>query len=95
LSILLGITGLTNRVVGFILSVIKLGIAAVILVIKEGGGFDQFPLTISSSVGLAFYLIFSSHFTALRECLNFRESSVNWVCTALVNPFFYRFCKNL
>jgi hypothetical protein len=40
LSILLGITGLTNRVVGFILSVIKLGIAAVILVIKEGGGFD-------------------------------------------------------
>ncbi|MFT7223802.1 MAG: hypothetical protein ACI82Z_001343 [Cellvibrionaceae bacterium] len=73
LSILLGITGLANRVVGFIPSAIKsgiimgAGITAVTLVMQEGGRFDQFPLTISIAVGLAFYLIFSPHFTALKK----------------------------
>jgi hypothetical protein len=77
LAITLGITGLAKRVVGMIPQAIKAGIiigagiTAVTLVMKEGGRFEQFPLTISITVGLAFYLIFSPNFGVLKKRFTF------------------------
>lgn len=73
LAIGLGMTGMARRVVRLIPPAIKsgiiigAGISAVTLVMKPGGRFEQFPLTISIAVGLAFYLIFSPHFTQLKK----------------------------
>lgn len=73
LSILLGRTHLASKVVHMIPPAIKsgiimgAGIAAIAIVFKEGGRFDQYPITISIAVGIAFYLIFSRHFSQLRE----------------------------
>jgi len=72
-AILLGVTNLAIRVVYLIPAAIKsgiilgAGIAAVVTVFEEGGRFDQFPFTTSIAVGIAFYLIFSTHFAALRQ----------------------------
>ncbi|MGQ8364463.1 hypothetical protein [Glaciecola sp. 1036] len=73
LVIFLGITGLATKVVYKIPSAIKsgiiigAGIAAIAVVFKAGGRFDQYPFTISIAVGVAFYLIFSPHFAKLRH----------------------------
>lgn len=73
LSIFLGLTGLAGKVVRFVPAAIKsgiiigAGIAAVIAVFEPGGRFESFPCTISIAVGLAFYLIFSRHFAALKQ----------------------------
>lgn len=72
-SITLGATGMANKVITCIPPAIKSGIiigaglSAVIAVFKVGGNFDAFPWTISIAVGLAFYLIFSSQFQALKH----------------------------
>jgi hypothetical protein len=72
LSILLGQTKLASKVVTLIPSAIRAGViigaglAAISVVFKEGGKFDQFPITITIAVGLAFYLIFSAHFADLK-----------------------------
>ena len=72
-TILLGVSRLATSVVSLIPAAIKSGIilgaglAAVITVFEEGGRFDQFPFTISIAVGIAFYLIFSTHFATLRS----------------------------
>ncbi len=72
-SIILGKTGLASRVVSLIPPAIKSGIilgaglAAVIAVFKAGGRFDLYPVSITIAVGLAFYLIFSEHFSLLCE----------------------------
>lgn len=79
LSIFLGISKLANRVVFTIPPAIKSGVilgaglAAVTTVFAEGGRFDLFPYSISITVALAFYLIFSNHFQTLR--------SKNWLWT--------------
>ncbi len=68
LSIFLGTTGLASRVVSLIPPAIKSGVilgagfAAVISVFEAGGRFESYPWTVSISVGIAFYLIFSRHF---------------------------------
>ncbi|MCH6256938.1 hypothetical protein MLD52_10295 [Puniceicoccaceae bacterium K14] len=68
----LGMTGQVGRVVGLIPSSIKSGIilgsglAAVMSVFQKGGRFDMFPWSISICVGLAFYLVFSTHFQSLK-----------------------------
>ncbi len=73
LTIFLGITKLATKVVHLIPSSIKsgiiigAGIAAVTTVFKEGGRFDLFPYTISITVGIAFYLIYSKHFVQLSQ----------------------------
>lgn len=72
LSIVLGVTGITHRVVNFVPAAIKSGIvlgaglAAIAIVFAPGGRFDTYPVTISICVGLAFYLIFSPQFTTLK-----------------------------
>lgn len=72
-SIFLGVTKMAARVVMNIPSAIKSGIilgagvAAITSVLEEGGRFDQFPLTITICVGIAFYLIFSDHFRELMK----------------------------
>jgi len=72
-AILLGVTNLATQVVYVIPAAIKsgiilgAGIAAVVTVFEDGGRFDQFPFTTSIAVGIAFYLIFSTHFAALRR----------------------------
>jgi len=71
-AILLGMTGMASKVVGFIPQSIKSGVilgagfAAVNSVFVAGGRFDSFPWSISIAVGIAFYLIFSRHFAALK-----------------------------
>ena len=73
LVIVLGKTGMATKVVHMIPNAIKsgiiigAGIAAIAVVFKEGGRFDQFPITITIAVGVAFYLIFSRHFALLRN----------------------------
>ena len=73
LSLVLGRTHLASKVVHMIPSAIKsgvilgAGVAAIAIVFKEGGRFDQYPITISIAVGIAFYLIFSRHFSQLRQ----------------------------
>ena len=72
-AIVLGATGLANRVVGFIPPAIKAGVilgagfAAVNSVFVVGGRFEMFPWSISIAVGIAFYLIFSRHFARLKK----------------------------
>jgi len=72
-SILLGVTGMARRVVSWIPPAIKSGIilgagfAAVNSVFLVGGRFESFPWSISIAVGIAFYLIFSRHFAALKK----------------------------
>lgn len=71
-SIGIGASGLAHKVVALIPQAIKsgviigAGIAAVITVFKQGGRFDTFPITISVTVGIAFYVIFSRHFAHLK-----------------------------
>lgn len=72
-ALTLGRTRLAAKVVHMIPAAIKsgiimgAGIAAIAIVFKEGGRFDQYPITISIAVGIAFYLIFSKHFATLRQ----------------------------
>jgi hypothetical protein len=73
LSIFLGITRLAQKVVSLVPSAIKsgviigAGVAAVTSVFQVGGRFESFPWTISIAVGIAFYLIYSQHFNALKN----------------------------
>nr|WP_300313742.1 hypothetical protein [Halomonas sp.] len=72
LAIVLGQTGMASKVVRLIPSAIKAGVimgaglAAIVVVFDEGGRFDQYPLTITIAIGLAFYLLFSHHFSQLK-----------------------------
>jgi hypothetical protein len=73
LALFLGITGLAKKVVTMIPCAIKSGIilgaglAAITLLLKEGGHFSRYPFTISIVLGLAFYMIFSNHFAQLKK----------------------------
>lgn len=72
LSILLGVTGMARRVVTLVPPALKSGVilgagfAAIISVFQVGGRFETFPWSISIAVGIAFYLIFSKHFSELK-----------------------------
>lgn len=71
-SIFVGVTGLASKLVSLIPAAIRAGVimgagfGAVISIFKEGAWFDKFPFTISIAIGLAFYLIFSRHFAAIK-----------------------------
>ncbi|RZU62577.1 hypothetical protein [Zhihengliuella halotolerans] len=71
-SVVLGITGLAQRIVLFIPHalragiVVGAGIAAVQSVFAAGGRFESFPWTISIAVGLAFLLLYSKQFQRLQ-----------------------------
>jgi hypothetical protein len=73
LSIILGITGLAKKVVSLVPQAIKsgvilgAGVGAITAVFEKGGRFESFPWTITIAVGLAFYLIFSQHFNAIKN----------------------------
>ena len=71
-SIVLGVTGLASKVVRVIPSALRsgivlgAGIAAIFSVFKEGGRFHSFPITITVAVAVAFFLMYSKPFAALR-----------------------------
>ena len=73
LSVFLGTTKLATKIIRLIPSAIKsgiiigAGIAAITTVFKAGGRFDIFPHTITISVSIAFYLIYSQHFHQNKE----------------------------
>ena len=73
LSLILGMTGLAKRFVDLVPDALKAGIllgagiAAVRLVFQHGGRFDLYPWTITISIGLVFYILFSNHFKSLRS----------------------------
>lgn len=73
LSVFLGTTKLATKIIRLIPSAIKsgiiigAGIAAITTVFKAGGRFDIFPYTITISVSIAFYLIYSQHFHQNKE----------------------------
>jgi hypothetical protein len=73
LSVFLGTTKLATKIIRLIPSAIKsgiiigAGIAAITTVFKAGGKFDIFPYTITISVSIAFYLIYSQHFQQNKE----------------------------
>ena len=73
LSVFLGTTKIATKIIGLIPSAIKsgiiigAGIAAITTVFKAGGRFDIFPYTITISVSIAFYLIYSQHFNKIKE----------------------------
>jgi hypothetical protein len=64
---------MAKKVVEYVPSAIKSGIivgaglSAVIAVFQVGGKFNVLPWTISITVGIAFYLIFSQHFNVLKQ----------------------------
>ncbi|MBU5654615.1 hypothetical protein QP363_04260 [Corynebacterium sp. UMB6689] len=72
-SLTLGITGWASKVVRLIPSglrsgiVLGAGIAAIISVFQEGGRFHSFPITITIAVAVAFFLMYSRGFQALRQ----------------------------
>lgn len=72
-SILLGVTGMAQKVVQLVPPAVKSGVilgagfAAVISVFQVGGRFETFPWSISITVGIAFYLLFSKHFSKLKN----------------------------
>ncbi len=51
---------------------------AVNSVFVAGGRFDSFPWSISIAVGIAFYLIFSRHFAALKTTNALLGLIANW-----------------
>ena len=73
LAILLGITGLGQRVASIVPNAIKsgiimgAGIAAVNSILVEGGRFEQAPISIITCTGIGFYLLFSSHFKSQKN----------------------------
>ncbi|RKJ30534.1 hypothetical protein D7X33_41380, partial [Butyricicoccus sp. 1XD8-22] len=73
LSIFLGATGLASKVVNLVPPAMKSGIilgagfAAVISVFQAGGRFESFPWTITITIGIAFYLLFSRHFNSIKN----------------------------
>lgn len=73
LSIFLGVTKLSNKMIRYIPHSIKCGIimgagiAAIISVFEVGGRFETFPITITIAVGIAFYLLFSQQFNKLQR----------------------------
>lgn len=73
LSIFLGMTGMSRKIVGLIPSAIKSGIiigaglAAIVSIFKVGGRFESFPWSISIAVGIAFYLLYSRHFAEIQQ----------------------------
>lgn len=73
LSILLGLTGLSQRVAAIVPDAMKsgiiigAGIAAINSVLIEGGRFEQAPISIILCTGVGFYLLFSSHFKSQRN----------------------------
>ncbi|MEZ9565260.1 hypothetical protein AB4454_16155 [Vibrio artabrorum] len=79
LAILLGITGLGQRVASIIPNAMKsgiiigAGIAAVNSVLVEGGRFEQAPISIIICTGVGFYLLFSSHFKSQRHFNKFTQ----------------------
>ena len=72
-TIFLGVIKWAKKVVFSIPSAIKsgiiigAGIAAINSVFSAGGRFDLFPFSISITLGLAFYLIYSKHFSEIKE----------------------------
>ncbi|OFO96522.1 MULTISPECIES: membrane protein [Corynebacterium] len=72
-SLTLGITGWASKVVRLIPSglrsgiVLGAGIAAIISVFQEGGRFHSFPITITIAVAVAFFLMYSRRFQAMRQ----------------------------
>ncbi|WP_308607105.1 hypothetical protein [uncultured Corynebacterium sp.] len=72
-SLTLGITGWASKVVRLIPSglrsgiVLGAGIAAIISVFQEDGRFHSFPITITIAVAVAFFLMYSRRFQAMRQ----------------------------
>ncbi|HJE84009.1 MAG TPA: putative sulfate/molybdate transporter [Corynebacterium amycolatum] len=72
-SLTLGITGWASKVVRLIPSglrsgiVLGAGIAAIISVFQEGGRFHSFPITITIAAAVAFFLMYSRRFQAMRQ----------------------------
>jgi len=72
-AFLLGSTGLAKKFVDIVPDALKAGIllgagvAAVKLVFDPGQRFDTYPWTITISIGLAFYILFSNHFKKVKE----------------------------
>ncbi|MBF4692166.1 hypothetical protein [Fusibacter ferrireducens] len=73
LAFLLGVTGLGKKIVSIIPNAMQAGIilgsgiAAIMVIFKEGARFDTFPISISICIGLGFYLLFSNHFKSIQN----------------------------
>ncbi|WP_042221732.1 membrane protein [Oceanobacillus manasiensis] len=87
LSIVLGSTGLATKVVKLIPSALKSGIilgaglGAVVSVFEVGGRFESFPWTITITIGIGFYLLFSKHF------INLQNKNILWKTVAKLGVF--------
>ena len=73
LAVFLGITGLGKKVTSLVPDAMKsgvilgAGIAAINSILKIGGHFEKYPLSIIICVGIGFYFLFSSHFKSIRN----------------------------
>lgn len=72
-SVFLGVTGLASHVVRIVPAALRsgivlgAGIAAIISVFEPDGRFHSFPITITVAVLIAFFLMYSTFFTHLRQ----------------------------
>ncbi len=73
ISIIFGITGFGKKVTSIVPNAMKsgiiigAGIAAVNSVMKKGGNFESYPISIVVCTGVGFYFLFSSHFRSKRD----------------------------
>ncbi|WP_319370034.1 hypothetical protein [uncultured Ilyobacter sp.] len=79
LAIFLGITGLGKKVTSIVPDAMKsgvilgAGIAAINSVMKKGGNFEKYPISIVICIGVGFYFLFSSHFKSKRNLNKFTK----------------------
>jgi len=73
LAVFLGITGLGKKVTSIVPAAMKsgvilgAGIAAINSILKKGGHFEKYPISIIICVGIGFYFLFSSHFKSIKN----------------------------
>jgi len=79
LAVFLGITGLGKKVTSIVPNAMKsgvilgAGISAIMSILKKGGNFEKYPVSIVICMGLGFYFLFSSHFKSKRNLNKFTK----------------------
>lgn len=73
LAFILGATGMGKKIISYVPNAMQAGIivgagfAAVMVIFNKGARFDTFPISITICIGLAFYLLFSTHFKSIKD----------------------------
>lgn len=73
LAFVLGVTGFGKKIISYVPNAMQCGIivgagfAAVMVIFNKGARFDTYPISITICIGIAFYLLFSTHFKSIKD----------------------------